>query len=143
MGNAALHKFVIRRHIDGPDWIQPNLDSLVLDTISATGEWDRLLIELPHSVVPLLQERLDILNLHGSLTTFCYHYNSVIKGLSVTDRENYRSNVVKLEKTVQVGLNKITWKQCLLIRKFIINGYIVIEELIQVMKDTPDDESEY
>ena len=24
--NAALHKFVIRRHVERPDWIQPNLD---------------------------------------------------------------------------------------------------------------------
>merc|ERR1712071_153835 len=131
--NSALHKFVIRRHFERPDWIQPNLDSIAFETISSTDEWNRLLIELPHSVVPILQERQDILNLHGSLITFCYYYNSVIEGLSVSDKEIYKNNVVKLEKTVQVGLNKITWKQGIHLKRLIVNGYIVIEELFQAM----------
>jgi len=106
---------------------------IVFQAISASGDWDRLLIEQPHAVAAILQERQDIQNLHGSLTTFCYYYNSIIKGLAASDKEKYRTNILRLEKTVQPGLIKITWKQGMLVKKLITNGYIVIEELIQLM----------
>ena len=57
--------------------------------------------------------------------------------MSVSDKEDYKSHIVKLEKTVQVGLNKITWKQGLLLKKLIVTGYIVIEELAHAMKEPP------
>ncbi|XP_046645953.1 uncharacterized protein LOC124336259 [Daphnia pulicaria] len=129
--STALHKSAIRRHFKRPDWIQCNLDGVVLQVIQATESWDRLLIELPGQVSSLWNERNELRNVYGSVSALCHYYNYIVEGMDEIDKDAQREAMVKLEKAVQPCLNAHTWKQLILIKRVVTSCYFAMEEVVQ------------
>ena len=48
--------------------------------LQSAESWDRLLFELPPQFISLWNDRIELRNVHGSVSAMCYYFNHMVHG---------------------------------------------------------------